>query len=434
MRVVARQHVNEVATDALLLQRARQQISFLRRRLREIEIAAPKKTPLLAMKPSYPPPEPSRVKAPATRRTAQGSVSNNFDVVPAVGNGSIYRAWSDAVLVASDGHQTDEASLNSAAQRRLLSARERHNTRASSEDSQERMESRRRNAAVVESSSRRQHLIDPARPDVNKSAKQKVKAGNARRNQNLAMGTAPTTAGGTRRASNEVAAATRADSKEWTSLPLVLSEANLPRRGKRAVAGDQGERGIATAALIERFSCREGELLREVETWKTKCEELEGTLTDDGGGGDACGGVGAVVQSGEHARNDDEAGFKTTPSDASFLSASLPLLPAQFCSHVENTFLAKGADRDDSAYKEPVSTIVNSTVRRFSANRQHTDQHEAASRNKDREDTPCSGNGDISWVRVLFDFVPEQEGDLELRRGESIEVGPAREETVYRVE
>lgn len=40
MRVVARQHVNEVASDALLLLRARRQIIVLRRRLREAETVA----------------------------------------------------------------------------------------------------------------------------------------------------------------------------------------------------------------------------------------------------------------------------------------------------------------------------------------------------------------------------------------------------------
>lgn len=38
--------------------------------------------------------------------------------------------------------------------------------------------------------------------------------------------------------------------------------------------GGAGEKGLATEALIERFSCRERELLRELETWKSKCQSL----------------------------------------------------------------------------------------------------------------------------------------------------------------
>ncbi|CAM9309226.1 unnamed protein product, partial [Ectocarpus sp. 8 AP-2014] len=42
------------------------------------------------------------------------------------------------------------------------------------------------------------------------------------------------------------------------------------------------DKRLATAALIERFSCREDELLRELETWKARCKSLE-TSTETAG-------------------------------------------------------------------------------------------------------------------------------------------------------
>ena len=48
-----------------------------------------------------------------------------------------------------------------------------------------------------------------------------------------------------------------------------------PAGAAEAGGGHANETGIATQALIERFSTREEELLREVEAWKARCKSLE---------------------------------------------------------------------------------------------------------------------------------------------------------------
>ena len=197
-----------------------------------------------------------------------------------------------------------------------------------------------------------------------------------------------------------------------------------------ALGGDKGdEERIATAALMERFSFRERELLHELQTWKTRCEVLEDNIaggSDESGGGQGDGGDGTGVRG--HSRHALHLNGKDTcdaftlggpafltpsiPGGSAFLAPSLPA-PAEIRGGVENIGPPTSRGGNLPISRDPRAETLD--ISRRNVGRGEADGREA--------DAHHSASEDVRWVLVLFDLPPERKGDLELRRQDIIEVG-----------
>jgi len=102
------------------------------------------------------------------------------------------------------------------------------------------------------------------------------------------------------------------------SSPAAAKVAGRPRRAEEA--------GLATAALIERFSTREDELLRELEAWKARCKSFEKT---EGSGGSSRS-IGNAVCAGNRRRGGgiSESGLRAAPAAARPTAPLAPPSPA----------------------------------------------------------------------------------------------------------
>ncbi len=110
---------------------------------------------------------------------------------------------------------------------------------------------------------------------------------------------------------------TRGARRSSAPAPPVASAARVAGRPRRTE-----ESGLATAALIERFSTREDELLRELETWKARCKSFEEPKGTDGSSGS----IGDAGCAGNRRRGDGigESGLLAAPAAA---TPKIPLGP-----------------------------------------------------------------------------------------------------------
>lgn len=228
-----------------------------------------------------------------------------------------------------------------------------------------------------------------------------------------------------RASSRVLARVVRHDSRGLgASLSLFPPGAGKARRVQPATSGNDSngdEERIATAALMERFSFRERELLHELQTWKSRCEHLKDNIIASGGDeagrgqGSRGGGTGAHVHP-RHAPplNGRDTSDANVPGGSVVPSPSLRSLAKLHAEGVENVGPPTSRGGNVPIPGESRAETLDSGQRDVGTYSSDVDGREAEARR--------SAGGDVRWVLVLFDLPPERDGDLELRRQDVIEV------------
>lgn len=396
MRVVARQRVNELVSDSLLLERARRQISALRRRLVEAEAAATIASPPapcprpLTLKKVEPPPASAKTPPLAAETKAvaltspetqggsssggdnsNGSCTVRCDEITRSGGGRRCEKYSSLVAIPREARSREHLAGERLIGNNSMGASEASDVRTTEASSRRRCATTQAPEDVLKSEAKsptqRPHhagqgfldgdvnngrprpLPSPSLSEMREGKREgvvKIKALlNARRGRDIvvrgriataiaaanaaaaaaaAVASAISAAGGGRSrhaSANRHAARTINSTSAQNGVPTgpARSQFFMPRddsrttkatrkpafrppfsstsvrppppargaKGFAAVASTIGvtaagkrradERSVATQALIERFSTREEELLRELETWKARCKSLEKT-------------------------------------------------------------------------------------------------------------------------------------------------------------
>lgn len=187
--------------------------------------------------------------------------------------------------------------------------------------------------------------------------------------------------------------------------------------------GDEEER-IATAALMERFSFRERELLHELQTWKSRCENLKDNIvaggSDEFGRGQVPrGDCTAARVHPQHSPppNGRDACNANMPDGSAFPSPSLPS-PAELC--------GRGMESIGPPASRGEKTLIPNESRAETLDSGQGNVGIYGGGADGREmDARHSAGGGVRRVLVLFDLPPEREGDLELKRQDVIEVSVA---------
>lgn len=245
-RVIMKQCVNEVVSDALLLKRARSQISYLRRRLRQLENTS---------------------SAPAI----SGSMTTVFACDGKAEGAVRYQKGKPSVGRSSDGEFEQKRHFH-------YSEELDRGTKLGSDD----LGLCWGFQSAIGTSRGQLHRVTTGKYNRNNEAPDlanKKKLDDVRRDRDLLIhNRSPPDS----RGQHSVNLKADSISGDCTTLGRAISSKGWkPRtvwsRSQRysppVETDDSG--GVAMVALIERFSSREGELLREIESWKAKCERGE---------------------------------------------------------------------------------------------------------------------------------------------------------------
>ena len=484
MRVVARQHVNEIASDALLLRRARRQIFDLRRRLREAESASLPMKNLNSVSDTKQNLQPAsdskwrpRSKASSSwrnkprleeRESGKGSDSAGSDafvegrrgVVPGdlregdpeeMERGQVFgkRLSDDGTRVAREPAWTGGAGGGFGGRGRGdrgdgevvggVSGGVADNVTAGSSGSEQisfvHAMTEKRRGGVEQSLGARRDRDLVVRAQKRRADERSVAERSALERCAAARSAAARSAterskaerGATERSGRApaqfAARVIRNDSRS------VLSPARFPRGARLAhpvqplaapavaAAGDGDEERIATAALMERFSFREMELLHELHTWKSRCENLKDSIASRGG---------ASRGGGQGNGGGDGTGVHVHPRHAP------PLTGSNTC---EEATMPGGFGFTPPSLHSPDKSHrgVEITGPPTSRGATFPMSSESGTETLDTDQSRVSRGGaggtgvdaDVRWALVLFDLPPERDGDLELRRQDIIEVGSA---------
>lgn len=451
MRVAVRPRVNEVASDALLLQRAKREIFALRRRLREIETAASsRQTPLGMMtvprRPGAGPPLEAREKSDAVN-TSESLLNAEAKELPVsaghqVGLVGDSRCSTQILPTKGAGGQkkpnserlsSDTSAIESNYWGNLRRDSGRGDARTTVVETDARQRQGRRPQSTAESSARRNGRGGSA-PDESRG-----------RDITALKRTAappPATPIPRRRASDgmvrtPIIGAASLTKKRHVLLPVPSSDPTLVTRRRQkmgAATGSDDQGNLATVALMERFSYREGELLRELETWKKRCKKHRDTETRRDTACTAC--TAAATQEEPAASNRPkrlprESGEDITKEKAiSGVSAcSAPPSPMSLSSDKQGTVRRSNVrGKQNSSPNAPITADSDSNTPRSGVTRTgrcESDQQGSLGAQKGGPGvagTNCTGSGGDVWASVLFDLVGEREDDMDLKRGDRIKV------------
>lgn len=453
MRVAVRPRVNEVASDALLLQRAKREIFSLRRRLREIETAAlSRRTPSSGMTAITPRsgtglPLDAHCKTSGVEDLSKRLLIAEVEELP----GS---ASTQVGLVGGSRHPTQI----------LPSKEERRQRRL---DSSDRLSS---NSAVAQSKYWGNFRRDSGRDDRGGTSEAETDARQRRRQRQSTIqssvqskdrgGTAPdgyrgrdtvvlaasTPVHRSRRASDGmiripvIGAASLSKTRGVFSSPVASAgQALVPsHRGQKrggVVTGSDDQGHIATVALMERFSCREGELLRELETWKRRCEKLREITpvrdTASCAAGSSANEAAASSRQKKRVSPEDDERTAETNCIAGISASSVPPPRPSLSSGEHGTVVVMSdiPGKKDSSSDAPITPDSGAgPPPRSGAQRteRYEGDHQVSSGGQENglgvAGMDCAGPGRDAWVSVLFDLVGEREDDLELKRGDRIKV------------
>lgn len=185
--------------------------------------------------------------------------------------------------------------------------------------------------------------------------------------------------------------------------------------------GGVSEKDLATKALIERFSCRERELLRELETWKSKCSSLAKANDPARHSGASTGGdVGASLSDGDggSATRDTflhrgRRGRTPHPN-----SVSQSITPDDVAS-TETWEAASVASQTKVQRKVQATTASGPVTKRGRVKIPDASQ---AHVEPSRDDTRHSVGGDVRSVSVSRGLVPDQDSNVDTQRLANLEV------------
>lgn len=395
MRVVVRQRVNEIASDALLLQRARRQICVLRRRLKEVERIACPNAPIASVPDAVQPPsDPSTPLQGATHSAAESAlrktrVEGGLDShrgSEAEGAANIRQEETREIpSETASGQPLVEDTVHKPGLSSLLGQRNPRGRLAPAAESK-----RRRSKPEAEKSSEstrsrvRDKTLDARLGRDNVVRKPSVPVNLSRRRKSEGM---------------DAKHGVRAESRVQVPPRAVAHQSrNVPNGGDLS----------AEAALIERFSCREGELLRELETLKARCEELSGKASTN-----------EVASDQMHSPRGGNV-LASSPSALRHAQPSVPGVNAGTPKGVSHAAVARvGVDAETSETSSQGISHEGS-VKPVPYNEHEMDVV------PDREN-----NQPILQVTALYDFTPEQDGDLKLRPGDILEVGAGTSTLVF---
>lgn len=438
MRVTVRHRVNEVTTDAVLLHRARRHISFLRRRLREIENGS-----------SF---------------FCETNITHHSGIIATAADSACHLTPRETNANASDGDaqfvdergKPDEPMNRSERQEQPVErknldgmadstplerycmslARCRHPSPAgTSGDATKATETRKMTDSSGSSGGGGGGSGDPARKSSRAYARRPgsgVERTCEGKQITASQHQRPFPVRGSNRDGGDCNGCGSGGGGGSSTGRLVSR--GIPRRDgirrtqsrKNTTVGDrENEEAFATEALIERFSCREGELLREVETWKARClcleEDAESSFT-----------TGRKYCDDQHREcpplNDGEmAGHSFSPKTCSPSSV-----------HVVRTSTTSDSvsfrELADANGQHTCGSGVCESAEAYSCHGidQGTDSGKSSQGELGGgEDVNCEEErGDVvraeesgaGWALALYDLKGEQEGDLELRAGDMIKV------------
>lgn len=256
-RVIVKQCVNEVTNDALLLKRARSQISYLRKRLRQLENTSA----------AHGRSSPSTTPAPAI----SGSMTTVFACDGKAEDAPRYQKGKPSAGIPSEEefeqkrrfHYSEELYRGAKLDSDDLGLRSGFQSAAGTSRGQlHRVTTGKCNKNNEGLESANKITLDDVRrgrdlPIHNRSPPERIDQHSA----NLKADSIPgdcTTLGHTINSKGWKPQTVRSRSRKY-SPPVETDDAGA----------------VAMTALIERFSSREGELLREIESWKAKCERVE---------------------------------------------------------------------------------------------------------------------------------------------------------------
>lgn len=438
MRVTVRHRVNEVTTDAVLLHRARRQISFLRRRLREIENGNSSfcKTNITRH---------SDVTATAadsarhltTRETSPNACGQDSQFTDERGRSHEPINKSDRKDNPIEQNKSGGIADNTPSERdRMSLALRRHVFPAgTSSDARRATETKictnssgnsgnpdggSRDVARKSSrayASRQKPGVKRTCEGIQTKVSQRWRCFPVRGNDNSADDDG-----------NSVVVGDGCGSSTNRLLSHGIPRRNEIRRAnsRKSMAVGEGDNveALATKALIERFSCREGELLRELETWKTRCSCLQ----DD---------AKSSFTTGKEYCNDQQRGC-TPLTDVEVVGHSFS---PRTSSSSSVQLVRTSTTADTSSLREHVNATSQHICRSGAyasseaCSCQDIDHNKYSGKNsqsKVGEDAECEleqGGGVIPaeepgsrWALALYDLKAEQEGDFELRGGDAIEV------------
>lgn len=256
-QVIVKQRVNEVTSDALLLKRARSQISYLRRRLRQLENTS------------------AALERSSPSTTPASAITGSMTTVFAYDNKA-----EDAVRYQKGKPSAARPSRGDFEQKRRFHYSEEldRGAKLGADD----LGSRGVFQSVTETSRGQLHRATTGTCNRNDeapdSAKKKPLDG-ARRGRDLLIHSRSPPEGRGQRSANLKA--------DWipghcATLGRAISSKGWKPRTVRSRSrkyslpvGTDDDGAVAMAALVERFSSWEGELLREIESWKAKYERVE---------------------------------------------------------------------------------------------------------------------------------------------------------------
>lgn len=478
MRVTVQHRVNEVGSNALLLQRARIQIALLRRRLREAETAISSSLsssrqvglpsgiarahPTSADSPiieSSTDDQVTRENVVAQASTSEAEVASGFEDEDGDGVHPSESQTGPVINARKPRNSSGTVRIEAMTRRKLANASEKQGTCS---------------AAVVPSKDHKRsdyvgspkkeelqvilakHELPMQQDDIDGVADQMCRSGgtrrqisalNRRRDRDAVVLVTPSTSetSSTRR-SRHCATHSRTQSgtvpKERTHLMKTnsFSTSALARRlgtnNKTAVAKyiPHHEEHLATVALIERFSCREGELLQELEAWKAKCKTLSGDVCEippsssKGIGGDG----GSRVGGGVTDPMKDERGLSSSGVSATRHEATDRRGPSVTMSPSEMS--PSCLESRGGATEAVITSISGSTGVSEGADKTATIQHghttsSPTSRTHlmagelfDTRLSPFSTDGRKRWASLLPVPQPPPNGQVQLRRHDAIEV------------
>ena len=246
-RVVVRQCVNEVASDALLLKRARSQITDLRRRLRQLETTSTKF--------EYSPT--SAALASTSSGDAVRYQKNKPSAATPSGAGVERKhRFHDSVELDRGKLGSDDLGLPGVSQSAAETAGgQLHRATGKYNRNDEAPEPAKKTLDIQRG---RDLMIQRSPPEG--------------RDQPIASLNTVWSRG------DCTTHERTANSKGWKPRTVI----SRSRKHSPPVERDDAD-AVAMAALLERFSSREGELLREIESWKTKCNRVERESRGDRG-------------------------------------------------------------------------------------------------------------------------------------------------------
>lgn len=445
--------VNEVASDALLLQRAKMEISVLRRRLREIETtASSRQTPLDVMKftrrPEAGPPLAAREKSDAVNTSESlldadaeefpvsagrqvGLVGDSrcpTQILPSKGAGGQRKSSSERL--SSD---TSAIESNYLGNLRRDSGRGDARTTVVETDAQQRRGRRRQRTAErsAESNAKGGGSAPDGAGSRDTTALTRIAAPPPtihlpRRRASDGMVRAPIIGAGSVTKNRNVL------SPVPSSDPTMVTR----RRQKMGTATGRDDQGhLATVALMERFSYREGELLRELATWKKRCEKHRDTATRRD---TACTAASAAAEEEEEpaaysrpkrVSPESDEGITKEKSISGISACSAPPSPMSPSSDKRGTVRRGNVrEKQDSTPDAPITADSDPDTPRSGlarTERCESDQQGSLGAQKGGlgvAGTNCTGPGGDIWSSVLFNLVGEREGDLDLKRGDRIKV------------